>query len=76
MKYKGYILGSVTPVINAGVNPGEEHYFSLIGFWLYRNNKKIGSYVLTNERGEKLEELKHLQFRRSRTNEFYLESIG
>lgn len=76
MKYKGFIFGSITPVKAAGVDPAEMHYFRMVGFWIDGNNRKVGSYVLSDDKGNEIEGLKYLQFSRSRNNEFYLESVG
>ena len=75
MKYKGFVYCGVKHLQDAGINTREPHYFKLIGFWFGAKNQRIGSYVLCDKAGEPIKGLTHLQFSRTRENEFYLESV-
>lgn len=58
-----------------GVDLGTAHRFTQSGQWV-AGSRVIGSYQLCDANGDPLEEFEHLQFSRSRRNEFYLEAVN
>lgn len=79
MIYKGYIRFTSDTEYDeckkAGIDCLGLLRFRNNGFWV-AGSRRINSYVICDKNGDDIPEFEHIQFSKSRTNIFYIESIN
>lgn len=72
--YKGYIYCDDEVYFEKDFTK-KLHTFINNGFWVGYGNREVNSYVLCDENGEEIEKYSHIQFSKTRSNIFYVESV-